>query len=275
MAIHGLKNIALAVSLLVIGSAAYAQPVPPSSPKLPTRPAPVSGKVATDPAAVALHPAPAVPAVATSTARQVPPPANPNEPLLKPEAEPSSTQHATPHPAPPAPFAAQGKPHLDRTEGKKMPETPKGSKKVGKTPGHVHTDKAAAGQRKKKGSKGKAEKVAQAEAAQPHGTAAKHGKTHKAHAQDVAQAVPKVHAPKGKVAKAHRAAHQAKAGASAPTVSTARELKADAHVKHKKKTGEHKVAAHHAKAASPVESKPVAKHAGKLKKKPASAHAPA
>jgi hypothetical protein len=275
MAIHGLKNIALAVSLLVIGGASLAQPVPPAAPKLPTRPAPVSGKVAIDPAAVALHPAPAVPAVATSTARQVAPPANPNEPLLKPEAEPSSTQHATPHTAPPAPSAAQGKPHLDRTEGKKMPETTKGSKKVGKTPGHVHADKAGAGQRKKKGSKGKAEKVAQAETEQPHGVTAKRGKTHKAHAQDVAQAASKGHVAKGKAAKSHRTAHEAKAVASAPTVSTARELKADAHVKHKPKTGAHKVAAHHAKAASQVASKPAAKHAGKPKKKTVPAHAPA
>ena len=286
MAIHGLKNIALAVGLLVIGSAGYAQPVPQSvpttAPKLPTRPAPVSGKVAMDPVAVALRPATATPVVATSTARQVPPPSNPNEPLLKPEAEHAGAPHPAPAVAPSlAPSAAQGKPHADHTEGKKLPAATTGRKKVSKLPGHAHVDKTgAAGHRKKRGSKGKAEKVAQADTKQAHGVAAtKHGKA------AAAKAHAKAHMPKDKAAKAdhdaapHAAAHHAKAAASAPTVSTARELKADAHIKHAAKKGAHKAGAHHAKvvakAASQSDHVSALKPVVKQKKKAPSAHVPA
>jgi|GEM_PF-4255358 len=245
MAIHGLKNIIAlaAVSLLLIGAVAHAQPVPPSAPKLPTRPAPVSGKVALDPAAVALHPVTTTPALATSTARQVPPPANPNEPLLKPELEQAA---ATAHPAS---SAAQGKPHIDHTQGQKLTETRKGKKKVGKAPGHVHTEKTGAGHSKKKGSKGKAENVALAAA--------------------------KAHAPKGQIGKGHHAGHRTKAGTSAPTVSEAHELKSHAHTKRTAPKKAHKVGTHHAKIVANAASQADHKPAVKSKKKAPSTHVPA
>lgn len=139
------KTMALTAALLVWGADSHAQTTTGSLPAV--RPAPVTGRVAPDPAAVALRPAAQGPA--TSTARQVPAPANLNEPLLPTEAAPvkvsdsprrverrtgegelqqgsprhgvqgaAKQQEVTP------PVVAPTHPHVDRTHGvKKTSET--------------------------------------------------------------------------------------------------------------------------------------------------------
>jgi hypothetical protein len=209
MAVDGLKHVALAVGLMLVGVSSQAEPV---SSKLPARPAPVSGRISNDPAAVALRPAAAMPVVATSTARQVPPPSNPNEPLFKDEAAtahvastgaatgtgagttpiPASTMPAAtppastgiPKAAAPAHVASavRGKRHVDHTEGKKLAESTKGRKKTGKAAGHEHADKTDGAGRKKLGGHGKDAAVAgkmhvssaQAKTASPKHQAASH-----------------------------------------------------------------------------------------------------
>jgi hypothetical protein len=225
---------ALAIGLMVAGVASQAQPV---SPKLPTRPAPVSGKIGADPAAVALRPAGATPAVATSTARQVAPPANPNEPLFKEEAvaahmvstsaatgtAPAAVQASNGSPKVAAPAhassAVQGKPHVEHTAGKKLNEATTGRKKTSKAAGHEHADKAAVTGRKKKGAKSKDEASAAKVAHVKHSAQAKQPESRPSHkkATHLAQ---------------HGKGAATAAATSAQTVSTAHELKPASARKH-------------------------------------------